>query len=91
MIASLPPEDYEAFRAWFTQFDSDDWSRQFKADVADGRLDAESQQKLIRVRKLLESFEILDDPDAYRSFVQSLDDVKHGRLVSQEDVEKEFL
>ena len=91
MIASLPPEDYEAFRAWFTEFDADDWNRHFAIDVARGRLDAETQQKLTRLRKLLESLEVLDDPDAFRSFVKSLDDVKHGRLVSQEEVEKEFL
>ena len=36
----LSPRDLRAaFRAWFAEFDAQEWDRQFEADVAAGRLD----------------------------------------------------
>ena len=38
-VRQLPPEDRVAFRAWFTEFDSAEWDRQFESDVTSGKLD----------------------------------------------------
>ncbi|MEX0704227.1 MAG: hypothetical protein WD069_19160 [Planctomycetales bacterium] len=35
----MSPEDRAAFRAWFVEFDADEWDRQLEADAAAGRLD----------------------------------------------------
>ena len=68
-----------------------EWDRQFEADVAAGRLDANQQEKLKRLRSMIEQLEIINDAADLRVFLQSLEDVREGRVVSQEDVEKEFL
>ncbi|MFN0101645.1 MAG: hypothetical protein ACKV2U_06080 [Bryobacteraceae bacterium] len=39
-IQKMSPEELAAFRAWFTRFDSDEWDRQFEADVLAGKLDS---------------------------------------------------
>ena len=39
---------------------------------------------------LLETLEIMSDPKSYTMFMQSLDDIKNGRVYDQEDLEEEF-
>jgi hypothetical protein len=39
-IRQLPPNELQAFRAWFAEFDAAAWDRQLGQDVAAGRLDA---------------------------------------------------
>jgi hypothetical protein len=46
-VRNMSPEDRAAFRAWFAEFDWEEWDRHLEADVAAGRLDwliAEAQQ-----------------------------------------------
>lgn len=50
-ILHLSPEELEAFRAWFAQFDSAIWDRQFEEDVAAGRLDALAEEALRDLRE----------------------------------------
>ena len=38
-VRQLSDEDRAAFRAWFAQFDADEWDRQLESDVEAGRLD----------------------------------------------------
>jgi hypothetical protein len=38
-VRQLSAEDLAAFRAWFAEFDAEQWDRQFEADVSAGRLD----------------------------------------------------
>ena len=38
-IEQLPPEEFQAQRAWFIARDAAEWDRQFEADVAAGKLD----------------------------------------------------
>ena len=38
-VQRLSPEDRVAFRAWFAEFDANEWDRQLEADVSAGRLD----------------------------------------------------
>ena len=38
-VRRLSPEDRAAFRAWFAEFDAQEWDRQIEADAAAGRLD----------------------------------------------------
>jgi hypothetical protein len=38
-VQRLSPEDRVAFRAWFAEFDAQEWDRQLEADIAAGRLD----------------------------------------------------
>lgn len=38
-VRRLSKEERAAFRAWFAEFDGDEWDRQLEADVAAGRLD----------------------------------------------------
>ena len=39
-IQQMSPEERTAFRAWFAEFDSAEWDRQFEADARTGKLDA---------------------------------------------------
>ena len=38
-IQKLTEEERMAFRAWFAEYDAEEWDRQLAADVAAGRLD----------------------------------------------------
>jgi hypothetical protein len=38
-VRQLSAEDRAAFRAWYAEFDAEDWDRQLEADVSAGRLD----------------------------------------------------
>ena len=38
-IAQLPPEDLKEFRAWYEQFDAEEWDRQIEKDIGNGLLD----------------------------------------------------
>ena len=38
-VRQLSPDERASFRAWFAEFDAEEWDRQFEADVAAGRLD----------------------------------------------------
>jgi hypothetical protein len=38
-VRNMSPEDRAAFRAWFAEFDWEEWDRQLENDVAAGRLD----------------------------------------------------
>ncbi len=37
-VRQLTPDERAAFRAWFAEFDAEEWDRQFEADVSSGRL-----------------------------------------------------
>lgn len=39
---------------------------------------------------VLETIEIVSDPESYRLFQQSLEDIRRGRVVDHEDVRKEL-
>ena len=46
-LRRLSPEEQATFRAWYAEYDAEQWDRQFEADVAAGRLDwliAEARQ-----------------------------------------------
>ena len=38
-VRQLSSEELATFRAWFTEFDAEEWDRQIEADVSAGRLD----------------------------------------------------
>jgi hypothetical protein len=38
-VRRLTSEEQASFRAWYAVFDAGAWDRQFKADIAAGRLD----------------------------------------------------
>jgi hypothetical protein len=38
-VRQLSAEELATFRAWFAEFDAEQWDRQFEADVSGGRLD----------------------------------------------------
>ena len=38
-VRQLSAEELATFRAWFAEFDAEQWDRQFEADVSAGRLD----------------------------------------------------
>ncbi|HPB84147.1 MAG TPA: hypothetical protein PK200_19090 [Spirochaetota bacterium] len=39
-IRELPPQELAEFRAWFENFDADQWDSQFEQDTKSGKLDA---------------------------------------------------
>ena len=45
-IKSLPPEDLAALRAWFAEFEAQEWDRQIEADSAAGKLDRFIEESL---------------------------------------------
>ena len=38
-VQQLSHEERTAFRAWFAEFDAEEWDRELEADVSAGRLD----------------------------------------------------
>ena len=44
-VSKLSPEELAKFRDWFSEFDAEEWDRQFEQDVAAGRLDKVSSIK----------------------------------------------
>jgi PHD/YefM family antitoxin component YafN of YafNO toxin-antitoxin module len=40
---------------------------------------------------MMETMEIMADPNTYKMLLESLDDIKHGRVHSHEDVQREIL
>jgi hypothetical protein len=49
-VQQLSPAELRAFRAWFLNFDADDWDRQLERDAAAGRLDALAEEALAEFR-----------------------------------------
>jgi hypothetical protein len=45
-IQQMSPEERAAFRAWFLEFDANEWDFQFEEDVRAGKLDALADQAL---------------------------------------------
>ena len=45
-IFHLSPEEYKAFRAWFEEYENQQWNSQFEKDVMSGRLDYLAQEAL---------------------------------------------
>jgi len=46
-VRRLSPDEQASFRAWYAEFDAEEWDRHFETDVAAGRLDwliAEARQ-----------------------------------------------
>ena len=45
-IQQLSPEQLRQFRAWYEEFDSDNWDKQIEQDAANGKLDELANQAL---------------------------------------------
>ena len=45
-VKKLSRDELSAFRDWFQEFDAEAWDKQFKADVAAGRLNALAEEAL---------------------------------------------
>jgi hypothetical protein len=45
-VSRLSPESLAEFRAWFTEFDSDQWDAQIERDAACGKLDVVADEAL---------------------------------------------
>jgi hypothetical protein len=56
LISQLAPEDLASFRRWFAEFDAEQWDRQFKEDVAAGKLD-----RLAPIQNTIASCEVDQD------------------------------
>lgn len=50
-IQQLPAEQLQRFRAWFAEFDADQWDRQFEDDVSAGRLDTLGEEAISDLRE----------------------------------------
>jgi hypothetical protein len=50
-IASLPPDQYAQFRAWFEAFEVDRFDRKIERDVQAGKLDRLADQAIDDLRK----------------------------------------
>ena len=50
-VAKLRPDELAQFRAWFEQFDSDQFDRRIEADVKAGKLDRLAEDALDDFRK----------------------------------------
>ena len=49
-ITQLTPAELVSFRAWFEEFEAQNWDRQLAADVAAGRLDTLADEALHDLR-----------------------------------------
>jgi hypothetical protein len=45
-VVKLSPEDRAAFRAWWLDFDGDEWDRQIEADIKAGKFDKLAAESL---------------------------------------------
>lgn len=45
-ISSLPIRELAEFRAWFEEFDSQAWDKQFEEDAKSGRLDKAAKKAI---------------------------------------------
>jgi len=45
-VTSLKPEELQAFRKWFWDFDAETWDRQFEKDALSGKLDSLAEAAL---------------------------------------------
>lgn len=45
-IRQLSPQELDAFRTWFAEFDATAWDRQIERDIAAGRLDTLADEAL---------------------------------------------
>ncbi len=45
-VRKLTADERAAFRAWFAEFDAEEWDRQFEADVSASRLDWLAEEAL---------------------------------------------
>ena len=45
-IQGLKPDELEAFRKWFWDFDAQEWDRQFEKDALSGKLDTLAEAAL---------------------------------------------
>lgn len=45
-IRGLGPEELNAFRQWFAEYDAAEWDKEFESDAASGRLDALADRAL---------------------------------------------
>jgi len=42
-VAQLPPDQLRKFRAWYEEFDSNDWDEQIEDDILAGKLNSLSE------------------------------------------------
>lgn len=45
-IKKLTPDELEAFRKWFWEFDAEEWDRQFEKDALSGKLDSVAESAI---------------------------------------------
>jgi hypothetical protein len=45
-VSQLPPEERAKFRAWWQEFDGDEWDRQIEADIKAGKFDALAEEAI---------------------------------------------
>lgn len=45
-VQGLKPDELEAFRKWFWEFDAEAWDRQFEKDALAGKLDSLAEAAL---------------------------------------------
>lgn len=45
-VQGLKPDELQAFRKWFWEFDAEVWDRQFEKDALSGRLDSLAETAL---------------------------------------------
>lgn len=45
-VQGLKPDELEAFRKWFWEFDAEAWDRQFEKDALGGKLDSLAEAAL---------------------------------------------
>jgi hypothetical protein len=50
-VRQLTSSDLAEFRAWFAEFDTELWDRQFEQDVKEGRLDQLAEEALRDLRE----------------------------------------
>jgi hypothetical protein len=49
-ITQLSPQDYSRLRAWFEEFDAQQWDEQIERDAKSGKLDKIAEQALNEYR-----------------------------------------
>lgn len=45
-LSKLSPQERARFRAWYSQFDADEWDRQLEQDAMSSKLDALAEKAL---------------------------------------------
>jgi len=89
-MSALPSMDITDFRNNWTSMQERVRDQQVIRITKHGK-DAFAVVDIEYLQAVLETIEIMSDPESHRLLLESLDDIKHGRVVDHDEVKRRLL